>query len=122
MLAVPHLGNTHPQHDAKWPNRRVRKLAEGPASSDKEGTPYTNLMSDDNVALGKIIHAFDKSTEEIKLEAHPRAGPRASCYFNPNTVVAGIVTYGGLCPGINNVIRELVHALQHLQGYNNLGL
>lgn len=26
----------------------------------------------------------------------------------------GIVTCGGLCPGLNNVIRELVHALVHL--------
>ena len=35
-----------------------------------------------------------------------RAGPREALYFDPKTVVAGIVTCGGLCPGLNNVIQE----------------
>ncbi len=40
-----------------------------------------------------------------------KAGPREKLYFNPSKVKAGIVTCGGLCPGLNNVIRSLVMEL-----------
>ncbi|KAL0363099.1 UNVERIFIED_CONTAM: ATP-dependent 6-phosphofructokinase [Sesamum calycinum] len=40
--------------------------------------------------------------------AYNRAGPRKQIYFEPGHVRAGIVTCGGLCPGMNTVIRELV--------------
>ncbi len=35
------------------------------------------------------------------------AGPRATLYFDPAQTRAGIVTCGGLCPGLNNVIRSI---------------
>ncbi|KAJ3207111.1 hypothetical protein HDU67_007678 [Dinochytrium kinnereticum] len=38
-----------------------------------------------------------------------KAGARAKLFFKPTEVVAGIVTCGGLCPGINNVIRAIVN-------------
>ena len=38
----------------------------------------------------------------IELE---KAGPRKLLYFNPAHVHAGIVTCGGLCPGLNDVIQ-----------------
>jgi 6-phosphofructokinase 1 len=47
-------------------------------------------------------------------DAFIRAGPRSRLHFNPTEVKAAIVTCGGLCPGLNNVIRELVHALYYL--------
>ena len=42
-----------------------------------------------------------------------KAGPREELYFRPKTVTAGIVTCGGLCPGINNVLRSMVLQLHH---------
>jgi 6-phosphofructokinase 1 len=42
-----------------------------------------------------------------------KAGPRELLYFDPKDVTAGIVTCGGLCPGINNVVRSLVLELHH---------
>ncbi len=42
------------------------------------------------------------------------AGPRETLFFDPHRTVAGIVTCGGLCPGLNDVIRGLVHEL-HLR-------
>jgi len=44
------------------------------------------------------------------------AGPRARLYFDPAQVRAGIVTCGGLCPGLNDVIRSLVLELHHGYG------
>lgn len=44
------------------------------------------------------------------------AGPRAKLFFDPKEVRAGIVTCGGLCPGLNDVIRSLFLQLHH--GYS----
>ena len=44
------------------------------------------------------------------------AGPRARLFFDPKKVRAGIVTCGGLCPGLNNVIRSLFMALHYAYG------
>ncbi|KAL3701403.1 hypothetical protein R1sor_019425 [Riccia sorocarpa] len=40
-----------------------------------------------------------------------RAGPRSKIYFDPADVKAAIVTCGGLCPGLNDVIRQIVLTL-----------
>jgi len=37
-------------------------------------------------------------------------------YFESDEVQAAIVTCGGLCPGLNTVIRELVCGLHHMYG------
>ncbi|TXG60111.1 hypothetical protein EZV62_014684 [Acer yangbiense] len=41
-----------------------------------------------------------------------RAGPRKEIYFKPEEVKAAIVTCGGLCPGLNDVIRHIVITLE----------
>jgi 6-phosphofructokinase 1 len=45
-----------------------------------------------------------------------QAGPREHIYFDPEKSKAAIVTCGGLCPGINNVIRTAVFELMHNYG------
>jgi 6-phosphofructokinase 1 len=42
-----------------------------------------------------------------------KAGPRELIHFDPAYTRAAIVTCGGLCPGINNVIRSMVFELHH---------
>ncbi len=59
--------------------------------------------------------------ERIECGAEPGlafevAGPRARLFFDPPATRAGIVTCGGLCPGINNVIRSLYLELHHGYG------
>jgi 6-phosphofructokinase 1 len=41
-----------------------------------------------------------------------RAGARRQIYFEPRTVTAAIVTCGGLCPGLNDVVQGLVNKLE----------
>lgn len=50
------------------------------------------------------------------LPAFERAGPRERLFFDPTGLRAGIVTCGGLCPGINDVIRAIVLSLHHHYG------
>ncbi|KNA13347.1 hypothetical protein SOVF_117860 [Spinacia oleracea] len=52
--------------------------------------------------------------------AYHRAGPRKLVYFDPDEVKAAIVTCGGLCPGINTVIREIVVGLSDLYGVGQI--
>ncbi|KAG8381840.1 hypothetical protein BUALT_Bualt05G0014600 [Buddleja alternifolia] len=49
-----------------------------------------------------------------------RAGPRERVYFESDDVHACIVTCGGLCPGLNTVIREIVHSLDYMYGVNKV--
>lgn len=48
------------------------------------------------------------------------AGPRRHIYFSTAHVHAGIVTCGGLCPGLNDVIRSIVRSLWHLYGVRRI--
>jgi 6-phosphofructokinase 1 len=48
------------------------------------------------------------------------AGPREMLYFMPQHVHAGIVTCGGLCPGINDVIRAIVRCLWDRYGVRRI--
>ena len=48
------------------------------------------------------------------------AGPRRYIYFDPVKVKAAILTAGGLCPGLNDVIRSLTLTLYHLYGVRNI--
>jgi 6-phosphofructokinase 1 len=41
------------------------------------------------------------------------AGPRGKLYFDPSKTKCAIVTCGGLCPGINDVIRAIVMEACH---------
>jgi 6-phosphofructokinase 1 len=44
------------------------------------------------------------------------AGPRERVYYDPSKLRCGIVTCGGICPGLNDVIRAIVLSLFHHYG------
>jgi len=44
------------------------------------------------------------------------AGPRGEIFHNPETLACGIVTCGGICPGLNDVIRSIVMSLYYHYG------
>jgi 6-phosphofructokinase 1 len=48
------------------------------------------------------------------------AGPRSRIFFDPATLGCGIVTCGGLCPGLNNVVRSLVLRLWYAYGVRRI--
>lgn len=59
--------------------------------------------------------------EQIEIGAEPGlqfelAGPREKLFFDSKKTRAGIVTCGGLCPGLNNVIRSLFLELHYGYG------
>ena len=48
------------------------------------------------------------------------AGPRGRLFFEAEKTRAAIVTCGGLCPGLNNVIRSLFHELHYGYGVSEV--
>jgi 6-phosphofructokinase 1 len=52
---------------------------------------------------------LDKGATPPAMEA---AGPRRTLFFDPSKLACGIVTCGGLCPGLNDVIRAVVRSLR----------
>ncbi len=45
-----------------------------------------------------------------------KSGPREKIYFDPAKSKAAIITCGGLCPGLNNVVRQLYYTLHAAYG------
>lgn len=71
--------------------------------------PAASFVYAGSFSLTKCVITDEKSLQTSKR--YVRAGPRKHNYFNPNEVKAAIVTCGGLCPGLNVVIRELFMTL-----------
>ncbi|MBL8349669.1 MAG: 6-phosphofructokinase, partial [Burkholderiaceae bacterium] len=49
-----------------------------------------------------------------------KAGPRRKLFFEPSSTRAAIVTCGGLCPGLNNVIRSVTRELRRGYGVGSV--
>lgn len=79
---------------------------------DEKVLVYSNLNFSEDSGL-----AFK---EPARMPAFEKAGPRAKIFFAPETVRAGIVTCGGLCPGINDVIRTITLSLAWQYGVDNI--
>lgn len=71
---------------------------------------------------------FRHFTDDYDLGAGPEgiptsleaAGPRETIFFDPPNVTAAVVTCGGLCPGINDVIRSVVMQLYYRYGVTRI--
>jgi 6-phosphofructokinase 1 len=48
------------------------------------------------------------------------AGPREKLFFDPTQLACGIVTCGGLCPGLNDVVRSIVMSLHYHYGVKDI--
>ena len=68
-----------------------------------------------------VFNEESKDDEECyKKNLIEKAGPREHIYFNPKHVNAGICTCGGLCPGLNDVIRAIVRCLWNRYGVRRI--
>ena len=85
------------------------------------GDSIANYVRDDEAVLYNIT--AKKGVENPVVDPDhliELAGPREKIYFNPSHVHAAIVTCGGLCPGLNNVIRATVRCLWYRYGVRRI--
>jgi 6-phosphofructokinase 1 len=86
----------------------------------KDSAHYVD--EDDRVLLDDTLGvAARRELPTVALPAFEPGGPRRRLYFDPARVRAGIVTCGGLCPGLNDVIRGLVLQLERYGVHDILG-
>ncbi|KAF5959775.1 hypothetical protein HYC85_000984 [Camellia sinensis] len=104
---VPHLTNFLPDLPS-YPNPLHRSQAYAIVKK--------TFVSPEDVVAHKIV-VQKNSPRGVHFR---RAGPRERVYFNSEEVRACIVTCGGLCPGINTVIREIVCGLNYMYGVDDI--
>lgn len=64
-----------------------------------------------------FLECLEKKKTPLSFE---KAGPRQKIFFDPKKIKCAIVTAGGLCPGLNDVIRSIVLELYHIYGVQNI--
>jgi 6-phosphofructokinase 1 len=85
------------------------------------GDSASNYVGDDEFIVYNVYaKRGDKPPSYGKSSVLEKAGPREKIYFNPQHVHAAIVTCGGLCPGLNDVIRSLVRNLWYGYGVRRI--
>ena len=81
-----------------------------------------NYVQDTSFVRHNINFYSDSPTEDDLTVNNlmEKAGPRAQIYFDPVHVNAAICTCGGLCPGLNDVIRAVVRCLYKRYGVHRI--
>ncbi|HEY9123734.1 MAG TPA: ATP-dependent 6-phosphofructokinase [Bacteroidales bacterium] len=90
--------------------------------SNHKGDGVFDYVNDDdrvlyNASLENFKRCKETGEEPISFE---KAGPREFLFFEPAKTKVAIVTCGGLCPGLNNVIRSLVNQLFYRYGVKRI--
>src|SRR5215468_6900539 len=74
-------------------------------------SPLKRWVSDSERVPATIVRSVDtRPADDLLFEL---AGARENLFFGPPETRAGIVTCGGLCPGLNDVIRSLFFEMHH---------
>ena len=89
-----------------------------PSPMTEDYGEYACFVSDDNRVMYDVLvsDVIKRGVPPEQLPALELAGPRAKIYFDPSKTRAGIVTCGGLCPGLNNVVQGITQCLHYQYG------
>jgi 6-phosphofructokinase 1 len=93
----------------------MARLVQGRVSSPHYVHESDRVLLDDT-----LVGAEARLCSVTDLPSLEPGGPREYIYFDPSRTRAGIVTCGGLCPGLNNVIRGLVLELADNYGVTDV--
>ncbi|MBF0232673.1 MAG: ATP-dependent 6-phosphofructokinase [Desulfamplus sp.] len=105
---------------------RIQTLGEAKIPSPLMGKikgGYTNrfVKDSDRVIATVDYESISYYTKNgIEIPSFEMAGPREKIYFDPSKLKCAIVTCGGLCPGLNDIIRSVVLELYHCYGVRNI--
>eukprot|EP00559_Dactyliosolen_fragilissimus_P001379 CAMPEP_0184866258 /NCGR_PEP_ID=MMETSP0580-20130426/21555_1 /TAXON_ID=1118495 /ORGANISM="Dactyliosolen fragilissimus" /LENGTH=582 /DNA_ID=CAMNT_0027365843 /DNA_START=45 /DNA_END=1793 /DNA_ORIENTATION=+ len=113
LWEVEYLGKKFP---SEVPSGHVN-LMRGVGKTRTIQTHYNRIIKEHECILAKVVRKPSKNgSNNTTSIAYVRAGPRKDLHFYPESVNAAIVTCGGLCPGLNNVVREITHSLYRMYG------
>ncbi|NOY74615.1 MAG: ATP-dependent 6-phosphofructokinase, partial [Kiritimatiellaeota bacterium] len=81
------------------------------------GWDEASFMNETERVLKRVTFNDHEPISDVGFE---KAGCGAYIYFNPSDVKVAIATCGGICPGLNDVIRALVMDLHYLYGVSDI--
>ena len=86
------------------------------------GTEGISIVTeDDRVVINVDDSQITKMVKEGQhLPCFELAGPRRNIFFDPSKLKCALVTCGGLCPGLNDIIRSIVLELHYGYGVQNI--
>lgn len=97
----------------------IETVGKGTLKSPMKGVPF--VSESDRVSLtADVARIKDFCEHGMAIPSLEAAGPRETIFHDPAWTRAGIVTCGGLCPGLNNVIKGLVQVLWFDYGVRNI--
>jgi 6-phosphofructokinase 1 len=70
--------------------------------------------------LVTVDSTYGRVVPEGEPKAFEAAGPREKIFFDPPKTTAAIVTCGGLCPGLNDIIKGIVTQCHYRYGVNRV--
>jgi len=115
------------QQKMKYEDFLVTTLGKGGVVSplrnkQRADSPVYKFVNDSERILYDVsLENFNKCKETGEIPvSFEKAGPRENIFFEPAKTKVGIVTCGGLCPGLNNVIRSLVNELYYRYGISRI--
>ena len=91
-----------------------------PVALSKRICGISNYVRDDEFIIYDLKAAHGEKITFDRRHLIEKAGPRERIFFKPEKVHAAIVTCGGLCPGLNDVIRAVVMALWYQYGVHRI--
>jgi len=93
----------------------IERLGECLIPSPMSGVRF--VADDEHVLYHSNLKDIRKFLEEGKSPpAMEMGGPRKMIHFDPSRLRCSIVTCGGLCPGLNDVIRAIIFSLHYHYG------
>jgi len=104
------------QDPAGWPTAAelaVKTLGECRHASPLAGPDSHEPFVDEARRVLLCSDAVELRHMGDALPSFEPAGPRARIFFDPDALACGILTCGGLCPGLNNVVRAIVLRLAY---------
>ncbi|AEV29860.1 6-phosphofructokinase [Sphaerochaeta pleomorpha str. Grapes] len=108
--------------DFSIPSLGEAKISSPIMMSTTHDDGQADYVTDDDHILYSIDTDIDEKGHPVPRheETLEVAGPRAKIYFNPAHVHAAICTCGGICPGLNNVIRAVVRCFWYRYGVRRI--
>jgi 6-phosphofructokinase 1 len=78
------------------------------------------FMGDERKMHFNVFADEDRPLEPCGDNCFELAGPREKLYFDPEKSVSALITCGGLCPGLNDVIRSIVMETYYMYGSQSI--
>jgi len=96
---------------------RIERIGECKIDSPLKGTTVHFTTDDEGIVLDKRVSEIRAAFEaNRKVPVFEAAGPREKIFHDPRWSKAAILTAGGLCPGLNSVIKSLTLTLKRTYG------